>query len=330
MTQQLPPQPASVRPPASNALIMAAFPAGMGVVLMLSAFVNYGFGLDGLVIALFENLLMQCVFATGAFVVLAFVKPPRLDRSVRALTAPVLIAGGVGTVALLVYWLIYLGIRSPLDHGVTHSLNVGGLLANAILLTVALALGAVLVRARLWPGELATGASARQNTTIDALIIAGLVLVEFIVPGILTGLFYLFMGGAGGFFGIVAFGSYFGPEVLRGVLVSGVVLVVLAVIRPLSRVRSMSSVIVTALVVVGASFGVMVVVQLIVLAVEGTLHDVFFYVFFTLLWAAVDTGILVALAMFVILALRGERALTGARGAQSVPGMPGAPGFPPR
>lgn len=276
---------------------------------MLSAFVNYGFGLEGIVIALFENLVPQCMFAAGAFVSLAFVKPPRLDRSVKVLIVPLLIAGGIGAVVHLVYRLIYLGIRSAFEHGPAHSINVGSLVSNVILLTIAVALGAVILRARLWKGELVTGASARQNTVVDALIIAGLVVAEFVVTGLFTGLFYVFTP-YGGF-------NVFGTELLRGVFVGGAVLLVLAVIRPLSRVRSISSVIVTALIVVGASFVVMAILQVIMLAIEGMLQHVFYYVFFLILWGALDTGILVALAIFVILALRGERVATAGWSVQS-------------
>lgn len=280
---------------------------------MLSAFVNYGFGLEGIVIALFENLVPQCMFAAGAFVSLAFVKPPRLDRSVKVLIVPLLIAGGIGAVVHLVYRLIYLGIRSAFEHGPAHSINVGSLVSNVILLTIAVALGAVILRARLWKGELVTGASARQNTVVDALIIAGLVVAEFVVTGLFTGLFYVFTP----YGGFNVFGMYFGTELLRGVFVGGAVLLVLAVIRPLSRVRSISSVIVTALIVVGASFVVMAILQVIMLAIEGMLQHVFYYVFFLILWGALDTGILVALAIFVILALRGERVATAGWSVQS-------------
>lgn len=302
--QQSWPQPVPPAKPSAvqTALMVAALPAAIGLLGFATDLFAQGLQPGGVVSAFFNTLLGPIVFAAVAAVSLAFIKPVRLDGPLSVVATPVLIAAGIGAVALIIFRYIYAAVLSAIDSGVAHSPNIASVIATAISYTVLLALAAVFLRSRLWGAELAAGAPAPHDQAISALIVAGVVLIE---PIVITTLSSVFLLQYGMLFSVV------GLTVVKSILFAGVTFIVLMFVRPLFKIGTLPG----ALAAVGIIAALGLVVELIVTVIVGIVDDnmdhFFSYTIISAVWQVVERSLVAALALLVVLAVRGQRVLMG-------------------
>lgn len=293
------------------ALTIAALPLVAGIIGVVIDAIFVGFQYQSIASTVVNTVLSPLFFSCAAFVALAFIKPVWVDGPVAALAAPVLIAAGIGGAVLIAYEYISSAIQAVVN-GATYSANLGSVIGSVIWYAILLGLGAAVTRARLWRVELAAGAPARHAQVVNALIVAGIVLVEPIVTTILSSLSNLQYGGFSPVF--------IGTVVLKSVLFALVTLLVLLVIRPLAAMNTVANVLVGVATIAGIGLVVEMILVVILGVLEGSLGHFFGYTIISSVWLIIECSAVAALALLVLLAVRGQRVLTGrAPRVQAVP-----------
>lgn len=273
--------------------------------LLAFAFVDTILGVIKLSIAfgpalwpLLSTFVPGVLFAVVAFVVLAFLKPIPLNRPVAAVAVPLLIVCGIGFGVLLVFQVIFATIQS-LDGG-QFPLNIRGVVITAFVYTLVVGCGALFSRARFHAHELGVGATVSSSTIFSALIIAGVVLAESVIVSLLMSL---------GGINFVQILTWVGLSFLRGGVFAAAVFVILAFIRPLSRIRTIADVVISASIATVLGLVLDIIFGIVEATIQSGLDFYFPFTFFESVVRAIDLLAIIALAILVLLAWRGQRAL---------------------
>ncbi|QPZ38849.1 hypothetical protein [Paramicrobacterium chengjingii] len=305
---QQPPQPQQsmsqplhqAGPPAVlTALIASAF-------IVVIAIVDTVLGIVKLTIAfgpdfspILYTFIPTVLFALAAFLSLAFIKPVPLRQPVAAVAVPLLIAGGIGFIVLIVMQIIFATFDSM--SGRPFTLNLGSVIATTLIYTLVLTCGALFARANSQAQELRAGVPVGQSSIPAALFVAGVATAE---SAIVTLLFSL---------GLIDFAMvlpWVGLALLRGAFFGVGVFLTVAFIRPLARNRGTADVAIGAVISGALGYAAMLLFGIAASLFQGGLGHFFAFTVFEMMVNAIDGMAVVALSILALLAWRGQRVLT--------------------